>query len=403
MLDFLRLSLNNLRRRKLRAWLTMLGIFIGVAAVVALISLGQGMQDYIEKQFEDLGGNTISIGSRTFAVPGSVTNPDLILTEKDVKVIEQVRGVKIVAGFLMKTAPITFRDETQIGYIIGFDDNYVEAFGTESLEKRLLDGRIVKQGEESKVIVGYKLYDDLFDKGVRLRDKVEFEGREFKVVGILEKIGNPYDDNAVLMRKEVMRELLNIPDEESSIIVKVADGFDPEDVAETIKRKLRQSRGEREGEETFSIQTSEQLLDSFKNIFSIVQTVLIGIASISLIVGGIGIMNTMYTSVLERTKEIGTMKAIGARNSQILLLFLVESGLLGLVGGLIGVGIGIGLAKGVEVGAEMALGTKLLQASLSPVIIFGALAFSFIVGSLSGILPAMQAANMRPVDALRYE
>jgi len=119
------------------------------------------------------------------------------------------------------------------------------------------------------------------------------------------------------MRKDVMRGLLDIPDEESYIMIKTAAGFKPEDVAERIKRELRQARGEKEGEETFRVQTAEQILESFQSIFGIVQAVLVGIASISLLVGGIGIMNTMYTSVLERTKEIGAMKAIGAKNSQI--------------------------------------------------------------------------------------
>ena len=130
---------------------------------------------------------------------------------------------------------------------------------------------------------------------------------------------------------------------------------------------------------------------------------MVGIAAISLLVGGIGIMNTMYTSVLERTREIGTMKAVGAKNSDILFLFLFESGLLGLVGGAIGVGIGLGLGKTAEYIATVQLGTNLLQASTDSWLIFGALLFSFIIGALSGVLPAMQASKLKPVDALRYE
>ena len=133
------------------------------------------------------------------------------------------------------------------------------------------------------------------------------------------------------------------------------------------------------------------------------QAVLVGIAAISLLVGGIGIMNTMYTSVLERTKEIGTMKAVGARNSDILLIFLMESGLLGLVGGAIGIAIGFGLGKGTEYIAGMYLGSGLLRAVFPWYLILGALAFSFIIGSLSGALPAVQASRLKPVDALRYE
>jgi putative ABC transport system permease protein len=131
--------------------------------------------------------------------------------------------------------------------------------------------------------------------------------------------------------------------------------------------------------------------------------VLVGIAAISLIVGGIGIMNTMYTAVIERTKEIGTMKAVGARNSDVLLVFLFESGLLGLVGGAIGIAIGYGLGKSAEYAATMALGTDLLQASFPWYLILGALAFSFVIGTMSGILPALQAAKLKPADALRYE
>ncbi|MFH1823570.1 MAG: FtsX-like permease family protein, partial [archaeon] len=139
------------------------------------------------------------------------------------------------------------------------------------------------------------------------------------------------------------------------------------------------------------------------DIFGIVQAVFIGIAAISLVVGGIGIMNTMYTAVLERTREIGIMKAVGARNRNILTLFLIESGILGLVGGAIGVLIGIGLSTGVAFVAAQALGTTFLRAVFPWYLIVGALAFSFGIGSLSGILPAIQASRLKPVDALRYE
>jgi len=130
---------------------------------------------------------------------------------------------------------------------------------------------------------------------------------------------------------------------------------------------------------------------------------LVGIAAISLIVGGIGVANTMYTSVLERTKEIGTMKAVGAKNSDIMFLFLIESGLLGLIGGVIGVLIGLGLSKIAEYFATVQLGTNLLQASASTNLIIGALIFSFLIGAISGVFPAMQASKLKPVDALRYE
>lgn len=403
MQDYFLLAFNNLKRRKLRSWLTMIGIFIGIAAVVALISLGQGLQGYINEQFEQLGGDKIIIQSRTIGPPGSATSDSLILKEKDLEVVRNVRGIESAEGVLMKTGPITFRDQTEIGFVIGGNEAYLDLFGDiDAL--RIIEGRMLRDSDGFKAVVGYNhAFGDLWDKPARVGNTIEFEGQEFKIIGVVKKQGNPYDDNSVWIQKDVLGELLNVEDEESQIIAKVAPGFDGEVVAEDIERKLRSSRNEKEDQETFNVQTAGQLLESFSNIFAVVQAVLVGIAAISLLVGGIGIMNTMYTSVVERTKEIGTMKAVGAKNSDVLLIFLFESGLLGLVGGAIGVLIGFSLGKGAEYIATNALGTPLLQAAFSPTLIGGALAFSFFIGMASGILPAMQAAKLKPAQALRYE
>ncbi len=400
--DFFLLSLNNLRRRKLRAWLTMLGIFIGIAAVVSLISLGQGLQDAITSQFESLGGDKIYIQGRALGPPGSATSSELRLTSKDVNVLENVRGVEKVVGMLMRAASVKFKDEININYVVGFDEEYTQLF-EDHID--IIEGRNIKGNDGFKAVIGYNhAYGDIWKKrDLRVGDRIEIEGHEFEIVGILKKTGNPFDDAGVAIPKEIMKEIFSIGDEESQIVVKVATGFVAADVAKSIIRKLSRARGESEDDRTFDANTGEQIIQAFSNIFAIVQGVLVGIAAISLIVGGIGIMNTMYTSVLERTKEIGTMKAVGAKNGHILLLFLIESGLLGLVGGAIGVFIGIGMAKGGEIIASQALGTDLLKASISPMIIFGALIFSFVVGCLSGVFPAYQASKLRPVDALRYE
>lgn len=400
--DFFVLSLNNLRRRKLRSWLTMIGIFIGIAAVVALISLGQGLQDYITEEFEKLGADKIIIQPKGMGPPGTA-GPNLILTSEDLKTIENVRGVKWAIGFLIKQGQAVYKNEAGIGFAIGSNPEDLELM-SEIQSFEIFEGRQLKKGDKYKIVVGYNhVYGNIWDKPMQIGSTIEVEEYDFKVIGVLNKIGNPIDDGSLYMTKDILKEILDIENEESQIIVKTAEGFDPEDVADTIERKLRKSRGEKQDQETFNVQTSEQLLETFQSIFAVVQGVLVGIAAISLLVGGIGIMNTMYTSVIERTKEIGTMKAIGAKNSHVLLLFLLESGLLGLVGGLIGVGIGIGLAKTAEYLAAVAIGTDLLQASMSPVILGGALAFSFVIGTLSGILPALQASKLKPADALRFE
>ncbi len=404
MKDHFFLAFSNLKRRGLRSWLTMIGIFIGIAAVVGLISLGQGLQGAINEQFEQLGKDKIMIQSKSPGLPGSASSEKLILTTKDLEAIKNVRGVDNVVGILMKISVLNFKEESKITYIIGINPEDISFF-SQMQDFKIIDGRLLKKGDVYKAIVGYDNTIDgkIWEKGVEIGSTIEIKGIDFKVVGILGKIGSSYDDAAIYAPKETLRELLDVKNEESEIIAKAQEGFTPSEVADAITRKLRQERDEKKDQETFNVQTSEQLLMTFTNIFGIVQAVLVGIAAISLVVGGIGIMNTMYTSVLERTKEIGTMKAVGAKNSDILQIFLFESGLLGLVGGSIGVVLGVGLGKSVEYIAKIALGTDLLRASISFPLIAGALTFSFLIGTLSGVLPAMQASKLKPVDALRYE
>jgi len=404
MKDYFSLAFNNLTRRKLRSWLTMIGIFIGIAAVVALISLGQGLQDYIGDEFEKLGSDKLIIQPKGgMGPPGSVTSKSLLLTSKDLNVIENVRGVEWVAGYLMKQGQAKYKGELGVGFATGIQPKDLD-FYLEIGSLEIIDGRTLKKGDKYKVVVGYNhAFGDIWSKELGVGSNILIENVEFKVVGIAGKIGNVMDDGVLYVPKETLAEILDIDDEESYMMAKVATGFDPTDVAEDVTRKLRQFRNEKEDQETFNVQTSDQLLETFQSIFGVIQAVLVGIAAISLLVGGVGITNTMYTAVLERTKEIGTMKAVGARNRDIRYIFLIESGLLGLVGGAIGVLIGVGMGLGAEYIATIALGTPLLQASFPWYLIVGALTFSFAIGSLSGILPAMQAAKLRPADALRYE
>lgn len=403
MKDYFFLAFNNLKRRKLRSWLTMIGIFIGIAAVVALISLGQGLQNGIEEQFERLGSDKIIIMSAVFAPPGSITSDSLILTKEDLEFVRDIRGIKEVVGYLGKYGQVNYKKESKVVYVGGMNSEDVD-FWEESNSLDIKEGRVFEKGERFKAVVGYNhIYKNMWDKPMKLGGIVEIEGQEFKIIGVIEKTGDNNDDSTIYLPKETMREIFDIPEEESVIMAKTEKSFDPEEVAGNVERKLTKFRREKEGQETFSVQTSGQLLESFSNIFGIVQAVLIGIAAISLLVGGIGIMNTMYTAVIERTKEIGVMKAIGAKNSDILLIFLFEAGLLGLVGGAIGIFIGVGLGKGTEYIALNFLDTSLLQAAFPLPLIIGALLFSFLIGATSGILPAMQAAKLRPAHALRYE
>lgn len=403
MKDYFSLAFNNLKRRRLRSWLTMIGIFIGIAAVVALISLGQGLQGYITETFEMMGANKLIVtpGRGIGFGMGSADK----LTSKDLDAIKKTKGVDIVTEMIYGSSLIKFKDESKHTLVIGLPTDETANIFKEMQGFEPERGRDLKEGDKDKVVIGFLVAKDkgFFDKGVNLRDKLIIQGKDFRVVGVMEQIGNPQDDSQVYIPLETAKEIFDKEDEVDMVYVQIKTGFEPDEVAENIEKKLRKVRNERKGEETFSVQTFEQLLETFSNIFAVVQGVLVGIAAISLLVGGIGIMNTMYSSVLERTKEIGTMKAIGAKNSDILWIFLFESGLLGLVGGAIGILIGVGLAKGTEYIATTTLGTPFLQASFPLYLIGGALAFSFLIGTASGILPAMQAAKLKPADALRYE
>lgn len=405
-LDYFKLGFKNIRTRRLRSWLTMLGIFIGIAAVVALISLGQGLQVAVNQQFEQLGKDKIFIqpGAVSFGAPGTNVGTSK-LTDHDIKLIESIRGVDQVGGVILKVSSVKHGDELAYEYITGFDLAAQELID-EAQNYKIEQGRNLKPGDKYKAVVGYDyIYGKIFSRPLKIGDMITIgnSSQEFVIVGTLEKIGNPIDDGAVIIPIEAAKEVLDITDSYDMITVKVKQGENTDAVADLIKEKLRKDRGEKEGEEDFRVQTSEQLANTFNSIFSIVQAVFIGIAAISLIVGGIGIMNTMYTAVLERTREIGIMKAVGARNSDILKLFLIESGILGLIGGAIGVVLGVLLGLGASFVAGQALGTNLLKAYFPAYLIIGALLFSFGVGCASGALPAIQASRLKPVDALRYE
>ncbi|MBD3209489.1 ABC transporter permease [Candidatus Woesearchaeota archaeon] len=398
--DFFIISLKGIAKRRLRSWLTMIGIFIGIAAVVALVSLGEGLQGAINAEFEEIGMDKIFVSpaGSLFGVGGTDS-----LTEDDIEVIRRVRDVDSITSYLFTTAQVSWDDEVWWHIVMGLstDDEEMELMDEMfSLEK----GRWFRDGEKYKAIVGYDYATHpAFDDKLLLEDDFEINGQEFEVIGSFEKIGNSQDDRTVAIPREVARDLLGIPERLDSIMVKVKQGADPNAVAAAIEEEMLDDRDLNEGEEDFTVQTFQDLIKSFLVILDIVTAVLVGIAAISLVIGAIGIMNTMYTSVLERTREIGIMKAVGAKNSDVLTLFLIESGLLGVAGGIIGILLGAGLASLAAYLAQTVGGFKYLEAQFPFWLILGSLAFSFLVGVAAGVLPARQASRKNPVDSLRYE
>ena len=403
--DYVKISWREIKRRKIRSWLTLLGIIIGIAAVTSLITLGQGLENAISKQFQGLGDDKLFITAKGSALTSGLSIEAVKITDKDLEVIERSSGIKEVAGFIYSAARIEFNDNVRYFLISGMpEDPKQRKLIGESQNYRILKGRSIEKGDKFKAVLGNEyLNEKLFGMELSLGDKIQIQNNEFKVIGFLERIGSPPDDQSVMIPLETYWDIFGGKKELGFMVAQIQPGEDINLVSERLKRNLRKYRDLDEGEEDFSVETPNQLMATFDTILDIVQAVLIGIAAISLLVGGIGIMNTMFTTILQRTKEIGVLKAIGARNEHILTLFLIESGFYGLGGGLIGVIIGISLAKIVEKVFVAVLGPALLSVEISPLFILATLLFSFVVGCLSGIVPAWRASKLNPVDSLRYE
>jgi putative ABC transport system permease protein len=401
--QYSKLSLQSFKHRKTRTIMTLIGIIISIAVLFTLISLSLGLQDYVNEQFEKIGADKIFIQAKgsSFGMTGDATPSKL--TEKDVEIIQKTNGIEIASYAVYGNVAAEYNSKTVYTMVAGFPsenkeelDFIIEAF-TIDLEK----GRFFDQRERGKIVVGSK-YSNVFEKPVQLNEKLKINGKDFKVIGILESLGNDADDKLIYITTNDFEELFDSKERADMIIAKIEDKDNLERIKNELIKKLDKFRGVNEKTRDYIILTPEELLKTFQNILNIIYVFLIGIGSISLIVGGIGIANTMYTSVLERTKEIGVMKAVGARNFDITLIFLIESAILGFFGGVLGILFGALGAKFVENIASQSAGS-FISASMPLWLIVGSLAFSSIIGAISGFFPSRKASKIYVVEALRYE
>lgn len=397
------ISLKNLRHRGIRSWLTLIGIFIGVTAVVSLISLGSGLKVAINSQFGVSSTELITIqaGGVEFGPPGEGAVTPLLKNDADA--IARLGSVKRAVARYIASGKLEYNDHVVFGYATSIPKDSEDArFVYDEIDGDPEVGRFLRSGERNKVFLGYNFYVDKvgLERKVVPGNTVLVQDKEFEVVGILEKKGSFIMDNAVFMAEEDMIDLWQYGDEIDLIVAQPQSKELIERAKTDIENLLRRRRNVKVGEEDFSVSTPEASLEAINSVLTGVQVFIVLIASISIFIGSIGIVNTMTTSVLERRREIGIMKAIGARNSHIFLQFFIEAGLLGLIGGFVGVVFGtlIGFlgtaAIGNFVGSSIGL-------NLSLPLIFFALFGSFLVGSIAGIIPAMRAAKQNPVEALR--
>jgi len=267
--------------------------------------------------------------------------------------------------------------------------------------KEILTGSYISSDKAKEIVVGYSFYDsdktdNLFEKTLDLGKKIKIADTEYTIVGVLKKTGDGRKDSAIYISNDNLKEITQ-NDTFDAIYAITKEGKDVEVTSEKIKDRLERKRGSEDVFVTSPIQEAKNREETL----GMVSIVIIGIACISLLVGGIGILNSMYTSVFERKKEIGILKAVGAKKKDILLIFLLESGIIGLIGGTIGVLLGFGLASLVKlVAAQVGITINIL---ISFNIVILALGFSFLIGIISGMIPAYIASSQEPVEALREE
>jgi putative ABC transport system permease protein len=392
-IELVRLALSRLRTSRVRAALTMLGVVIGVASVVALVGVGQGTTSNITSRLAGLGTNLLTISPRTN--PGTSAT----LTIDDAGALGSVTGVAAVAPELQTTATVAAGDETTSTSIVGTTADYATVRAFTIWQGTFLTDAAVDRSLRIAVL-GATAADDLELGGGAIGTQITINGLPFQVVGILQPKGgsgfqNP--DDQVMVPIGTVAKYFVAGQSVRTIGVSVAS-VDQMDATNAAITSLLRERHELAAADTddFTIFDQAQLLETASSISGTLTLLLGGIASISLLVGGIGIMNIMLVSVRERTREIGIRKAVGARGRDILAQFLIEALTLSLLGGLIGIAVGLGVSA--FIGRLAGWGFV-----FNPGTIALAVLFSLAVGVVFGVWPARQAARLDPITALRYE
>ncbi len=399
-----KIAVNALKRNKFRSILTMLGIIIGVGSVIGMLSIGQGSKKSIQDQISEMGSNMV------FVMPGSQQRGGVMMGNSNAKTLtlSDVEKLKKEAQYLSAISP----QVSTSGQAVNGNKNWpTSCMGVSSdylsiRKYELEDGRIFTEKEIESLakvcLVGQTVVENLFDKGVDpVGQTLRFSGIPLKIIGVLKEkgengMGQDQDDLILAPYTSVQRRILAITHIQSISASAVSEDKSDEAIAE-IETILRREHKLKEGEANdFQVRSQAEMIQTFSSVSDMLTMLLGAIAGISLLVGGIGIMNIMFVSVTERTKEIGLRMSVGGRGIDILMQFLIEAVLLSIIGGIIGILFGLGISY---------VATSLL--SFPMIIMTNAIVISFLVCSAIGIFfgwyPAKKAANLNPIDAIRHE
>ncbi len=414
----LKLAVNILMHSKLRSWLTVIGIVIGIAAVVAIVSIGEGMQQNVESHLGGFGADIVTIshgGGRASAgfrggpppppgeQGGTATSTEAEnLTKKDVLVLQSIDGVKLIQGTVSGQGEVYYLGEKATISIGGVDPLVWKAMTTSELES----GRFLGPSDYN-VVVGNSIAENTFKQPLIVNRMITIEGNAFKIVGILQESGTfGEDDRRIIMPIEAARETLEDAGEEEfdSITIKAENADDVEQIMAEAEQKLLISRHLTESKKDFRISSPKSMQETITSVTQTMSLFLEAIAAVSLLVGAVSIANTMFTSVLEKTREIGIMKAIGAKNGDIMMIFLLNSAIIGLIGGIFGICLGSAISSllpllGMQL---MGMGGEMTTV-ITPLLLMYAVLLAMGISMAAGVIPAYRASKLKPVDALRYE
>lgn len=403
-------ALNMVLHSKLRSWLTIVGIVIGVAAVISIISIGEGLQQQVSAQLGELGGDilTLSAGAaRSFGHgfsrgggSATATEEEVVIDRTDLQTLKGINDIKLIDTNIRGSVNIYYLGKQGSVSLTGVDPDVWSQITIEKIK----EGRMLGPADTNVIVISGRLAKEFFDSPIGINQMLTIEDRVFRVVGIL--------DNEATSIYMPIQNAYNIIDDKrkdvyDSIVIKVKDEDKLELAISNIEQKLITIRHVTEKKKDFSIYSSKQQQEQRSEIVSSITAFLTAIAAVALLVGAVGIANTMFTSVLEKTKEIGIMKAIGATNKDILTIFLLNAALIGLIGGLLGIMLGYflsGLLPGLMGGSGGITGRITSGGTIVTLdSVIMALSLSVFIGMASGVIPAYKASKLKPVDALRYE
>ncbi|MBJ2153720.1 ABC transporter permease [Paracoccus sp. IB05] len=398
--EAIRLALRSILRNKLRSFLTMLGVVIGVGAVIAMVTVGQGSQRQVAQSVSSLGSDLLVLrpGARGFGPSQPGMNRPFTLRDSDA--LEDLPEARLVAPVTSASARVVFGSSNHQTQITGSNENWIGVSGWKMALGRNMTAAEARGGA-AFCILGETVRQRLFGAADPLGEMIRVRQISCQVIGVLEAKGagafGQDQDDMLLMPVRLVQRRLNGNDEIGSIQIGLAAGGSTSEGIEAVSGMMRDRRRIAPGAaEDFNVTDMREIAEMLSSITAVLSGMLSSVAAVSLLVGGIGIMNIMLVSVTERTREIGIRLAIGATPGQVLTQFLVEAVVLSLMGGVIGVGVGLGLA--FVAGIFMAI-----PFVPDPLVILMAFAFSAFVGVVFGWFPALRAARMDPIEALRHQ